>query len=118
MDTGAGNLKTGKEKTMTLKNTLRDLIAQAESEYPRGVKIALPGELTINLRKALKDEDTYEYVLTIWRYNVYPSLTEWQVICHNFPYPIRQALIPEKGIILKKHYLKGTVPLPRPSTPG
>jgi hypothetical protein len=101
---------------MPLKQTLTEMMTQAEATYPKAVKIDLPGSLTINLRKAPKDADTYEYILTIWRYNVHPSLTEWAVVCKNFPYRF-SVPTPEKGIVLRKHYLKARIPLPKETNP-
>jgi hypothetical protein len=93
---------------MSLKNTLAELVDQADEHAPRPVRSGqLAGGLNINVRRAES-----HYVLILWRFEVHPSPTEWKVILRNWPYFV-QDTTPTKGAHEGHYFLRGILPMDR-----
>lgn len=90
---------------MTLKETLRALIRQAEANPGEPFRVHLAHKLTV----AVKSEGEDVIALQLSRADVYPSTIEWRTVVQQWPGQCTVIKAPKTLIAKSIYYLQGKI---------
>jgi hypothetical protein len=90
---------------MTLRDTLRGLIRQAESKPGEPFRVRLAHKLTV----AVKSEGDDVIALQLSRADVYPSTIEWRTVVQQWPGQCTVIKLPRTLIANSMYYLQGKI---------